>query len=256
MPMSSLYRVGCVYKHYAELGNTWAVKPRFVLAEDGLSLVERPASVRADLANSRKHSEHYRTYDAYTDVFHRMTPEGKRCYLLHFLRNRHAALELISGLNKGSQTRLTRVLSAFAISVLKRFGKRPYQPHKQPTTLISLTQSEQGRLFGKICRSFYDLSLERGSFPIIVVTSQGWTNKYPDIYREAVKNLRTLCREESIDLQDFGEQLLQLDSHEAKLYSAESVHLSPSGNRFLAAWLANEIKALVRDGKATYSGRF
>ena len=83
----ALERNAAVYKHYSEPGNYWAVKPRFVLNGGKLEYVPRPFVDRSELANLSSYADHFHKYDDHVENFLSFTPNGKKSYFLHMLKN-------------------------------------------------------------------------------------------------------------------------------------------------------------------------
>ncbi|MCC3145651.1 hypothetical protein LJ207_09975 [Halanaerobium sp. Z-7514] len=61
---ASVARILSVWKHYHEFGNTFAVKPRFILDENNeIKLIESPVEKREDLLNLEEFKDFFHQYD-------------------------------------------------------------------------------------------------------------------------------------------------------------------------------------------------
>lgn len=250
MPIGSLYRVGTVYKNYSEPGNTWAIKPRFIVDDSELKLINRPFSEREELTDISKHSEHFRTYDNFYERYKELSPENKASYVFHFLKSKYAAYYLqdkvfiILRRRFGSRNKLLKIIQGFIVKLLVLIGKDDYY---SPDDLLARAKGEEGKLFALISKKFSDLAIERGSTPLIVVSAQGWGVQNPEMYTEAISSLREYSKEQGVEIHDSGDVFIGLDEGEIKEYRADNVHLSPQGNEHMALWLSTILEDILAE---------
>lgn len=62
-------RIVSVYKHYYEQGNIFAVKPRFVINDEELTLIKSPIINKQDLMNLKKYKSHFRKFDGHYEFW-------------------------------------------------------------------------------------------------------------------------------------------------------------------------------------------
>lgn len=60
---AAIPRLVSVWKHYFEFGNTFAVKPRFKLNKNNLSLVKSPISTKSEILDLSTHKQYLREHD-------------------------------------------------------------------------------------------------------------------------------------------------------------------------------------------------
>ena len=261
LPVPYLYRLGVVYKHYNELGNSWAVKPRFILdnGERDLVFVPRPFIKRKELLNLPLYAEYFRKHDNFYPRFQNMAPEGKQSYLIHYLTNKYALNELTTSIFYQANNKLVRGIAAISGKFFRKILKKhSYNPHNQEAQreFLNMVKGEEGKIFILLARKFSELAKERDSKAIIILSSQGWTINDKEKYTKAVGILSELANLQGIEVYDFGRELFALDRETSNTYldhpsniGSDPAHFSPAGNKFLASWLADLINQKVNHEK-------
>ena len=239
--LSSIYRIVTVYKHYCEIGNHWAVKPRFLLDKQfgSLELLERPILKREELAELEIHQSFFREYDWFADDFLRFVGKPGWSHLKYLLGHDHMLAmaakripmrTLRGGINRG----------------LSHLGKKPYRPHNDPIRLLEIASGEGGAIAARILKAFTSLAEQRGALPIIVLSPQGHLLHDEGVCGEISRKLRDHFSDVGLDdALDFGDVLLGASESERTRWRAYSTHLSPEGNRVKAEWLSDPIQSLV-----------
>ncbi|MCC5905217.1 MAG: hypothetical protein JJU13_03345 [Balneolaceae bacterium] len=243
LPLLSLYRTSCVYKHYATPGNNWAVKPRFLLKGTDLILLNRPFKDRDELADLSKYADFFRKYDNHYEDFREYLITNRWCYIYYFFKNKHALPELLKKIKKSSNNAYIKKISNKIIEVLKKkSNKTTYKEYKRSgKKLIYYSTHEEGKLFAIIAKKFTELAESRGSKAIVIVSPQGFPMNFPDEYNHAVMNLTRLFSEQGVELHDMGKAYFSLDLKQKGKFNTSSTHASPEGNEYIASWLANLI---------------
>ena len=257
LPVIYLYRLGIVYKHYNELGNSWAVKPRFLLdsGERDLEFVPRPFKKRKELLNLPSYAKFFRKHDNFYPRFKKMAPERKKSYLIHYLVDKCALNELTSSIYYQTNNKLIKSVASISGKIFRKILKKhSYNPHNQEgqREFLDKVKGEEGKIFALLASKFNDLANERDSKAIIILSSQGWTINNKDIYEKAVGALSNLAKLQGFEIYDFGRELFALDSQTLNKYldhpsniGSVPAHFSPAGNKFLASWLADLINEKV-----------
>ena len=261
LPLPYLYRLGVVYKHYNELGNSWAVKPRFILdnGESDLELIPRPFKKRKELLNLPAYAQYFRSYDNFYPKFKIMAPEGKKSYIVHYLANKYALNELTTSIYYQANNKLVRGIAAISGKFFRRIlKKQSYSPHdlEGRRKFLNMAKGEEGKIFALIARQFSELAKERDSKALIILSSQGWTINDKEKYKKAVDILSELANLQGLEIYDFGRELFELDRDTSNKYlnhpfnvGSDPAHFSSAGNKFLASWLADLINQKVNHEK-------
>lgn len=240
LALQSIYRNVTVYKHYAEIGNNWAVKPRFKInpCSGELQLLARPLRDRKELAELQDHASFLRVNDYFYNSFTANISQPGLSHSFYLANNKHALYEFSRSLPQ-------RHLKATAPKIARALGKKPYRPHKDPDTLLRIAEGEGGEIVARIIKQFESLAKDRGSNPLVVMSPQGFLLKHPRHCYEISQQIMRHCSELGAPLpRDFGSVLLDKAETEKARLGAYNVHMSPRGNRVKADWLANEIQRL------------
>lgn len=238
--LQSIYRCLVVYKQYSELGNSWAVKPRFRF--DPMSrewqLVERPFRERDELCNLRAYASVLRLNDYFYPTFKSNFHEQNFSHLIYLMIHKHALAEVA---RKVPQQHMRRIAQGIAL----KLGKRPYRPHENPDILLGIAEGEGGELVARIIMEFRALAKERGSIPFVFISPQGFLLRYPLHCHKISRQLERHCIRQGVSVPyDFGNVLMaKTEMQKAKL-KAYHVHMSPEGNRVKADWLAAQFAGL------------
>ncbi len=244
MPLLSLYRTGAYYKHYATPGNSWALKPRFIIRNGELKLIHTPIKKREDLSDLSQYAQIIRKYDNHYKDFKNYLLPKNGSYIIYLIKNRHALPELIKTLKKKTNNRVLIKNIKFIDNLLDKFtNKITYKEFmRSGKKLIEYSEGEEGILFTNIIKKFCELSITRGSNPFVFISPQGYPMNFPKEYNHAAKKLKKLCSEHEIILHDLGEDYFSLDAHLQSKFKVHKTHPSPEGNRFIAEWLNNKFQ--------------
>lgn len=237
MPISSLYRLGCVYKHYCELGNTWAVKSRFSKnAEGKIELIEKPFVEKEALADLSKFKDYFRKYDVFYSTYRNLQPKG--IFLLHFLSNKYALYTLVDAVSKRFRKKKpVKVITSFILKGLKKLGGQKYSPSKEWCTIEDMARGELGEIFAHICYEFKSLAKSRNSDAKFFISPQGWTFRNPSKSALVFDLLKEKCEKYGIELAYFGDDLESRDASNFEKMNIYNIHVSPYGNDELASWI-------------------
>ncbi len=258
LPVPYLYRLGVVYKHYNELGNNWAVKPRYILKNNGsgLEFIPRPFKNRNELLNLSAYAQYLRRYDNYYPKFKSMAPEGKKSYAIHYLANKYALNELATGIFYQANSKIVKLIASLSGKFFRKILKKhSYSPHdvESRREFLNMVKGEEGKIFAHIVRQFSELAQERDSKALVIISSQGWIINDKEKYEKTIDILSKQAKLQGVEIYDFGKELYELDYDTLKEYldhpnntGADPAHFSQAGNRFLASWLADIINQEVK----------
>ena len=232
----TICRIQSYWKHYLEFGNTFAFKPRFCLDVNGnLILTKNAISCFDDFLNiaiklsdiRKKDGFYYKKFRHYQFRFP---------YLLSLVRSPVYQVKLIISISVRGLMRSIGKSSnkidnmPFAI-VMKRNLRDAYREYKDAQACELLTA---------ILLRFKEQALQRGHYPLVVVTPQLLDLKlikddgFP--YGEYYSILR-----KHIDVMDLTKDFHSLDYENLYVNDQYGGHLSPSGNKMVArkisSWL-------------------
>ena len=240
---SSIARILSVWKHYQEFGNILAVKPRYVLDDDGLERVESPVDEKAELLALESKADFLRAYDFHYD--HWFEPHfATRPYTTDFLE-------------KGEHLRYAGYTAGKELE--RRFGRSVPGVDFDRAQTQSALRLEQPRvryherlfethepLFDALIEEFVDYADEQEFEPVFVMVQQLRYAKYEAEHGPIYGNLMERLDDRYDDLAtiDMATHLSPDDGDVESLYveRGEGGHYSPETNAEIADVLAEVIE--------------
>ncbi|ELZ18056.1 hypothetical protein C477_12647 [Haloterrigena salina JCM 13891] len=239
---SSIARILSVWKHYQEFGNILAVKPRYVLENGELELIDSPVDEKEDLLDLESKADFLREYDFHYD--HWFKPHYASVpYTSDFLDDseylRYAAITGCKELERRAGRSIPGVDfdAAQTESVLRmeqprvRYHERLFETHEY--------------LFDALIEEFVDYADERDFQPVFVMVQQLRYAKYESehgpIYGDLVDRLGETY--DDLETVDMARHLDPEDGVES-LYveRGEGGHYSPETNQEIANVLADIVE--------------
>lgn len=238
---SSIARILSVWKHYQEFGNILAVKPRYVLENGSLELIETPIEEKTDLLDLEQHAEFLRTHDYHYE--HWFKPHLNTFpYTSEVLLNSdHIRYLLYSGL----------------MDIEKRIGASIPGidcNERQIETAVRLERSrveyheklfeEKADLFSAIIGEFVSFAEQEGFTPVFAMSQQLRYAKYEEEHGKIYGDFLERLDEQYPELTVI-DMARHLDGYEdvESLYveRGEGGHYSPETNERIAEVLHDEV---------------
>lgn len=238
---SSIARILSVWKHYQEFGNVLAVKPRYVLEDGSLKLIQIPIEKKDDLLNLEEYADFFHEYDEHYEGWfkpHLASPP----YSGEVLEDRHIMAYVAYSV-------LEEVEDAFDIDV------PGYNFNKLITeTTVELDQTrveyherlfkEYEELFIELIREFVSFAEKKDFTPVLTMGQQLRYAKYEQthgpIYGDLIERLDN--RFSSLTAIDLSKHFDDVEDVET-LYvqRGEGGHYSPETNEQIASILADQV---------------
>ncbi|GAB3673791.1 hypothetical protein [Halopiger thermotolerans] len=253
---SSIARILSVWKHYQEFGNILAVKPRYVLEDGDLELIDSPVDEKEDLLDLESKADFLREYDFHYD--HWFKPHyATRPYATDFLDDAEKVRYALYEAGIEIEKRLERPLpgidfdQAQTQSVLRmeqsrvRYHERLFETHEP--------------LFDALIEEFVDYANEQDFTPVFAMVQQLRYAKYESehgpIYGDLIERLDE--RYDDLETVDMATHLSPDDGDVESLYveRGEGGHYSPETNREIAAVLADVVESAEADGREATASR-
>jgi len=233
---STIVRILCVWKHYNEFGNIYGFKPRFILQEGKLKLIDNIINTEDKFLNYKDYLPQINKYDYfYTTKF--LKEIIKFPYLFSILRNPTRHIPLLSLILKEKL-------------VTKNRKNQPYPLHAKiimDTNLklrIGLFNKEEPvKLMEELVRDFITYSKENNFTPIFLWMPQKddiyYIRKHNNYYTKFIRRVRQNIK--VIDLTDILLNATNLDN----LYCDDSHyggHFNEAGNKLIAETIYKELR--------------
>ena len=90
----TINRITSVYKHYLEIGNFFAVKPRFIYEDKKLNIVDNPLTNKLELLNLKLYKKHFHRFDKHRKKF--LNQVGKFPYSLSIMLKKRVRNKLLA----------------------------------------------------------------------------------------------------------------------------------------------------------------
>ncbi|MFC6826088.1 hypothetical protein [Halopelagius fulvigenes] len=245
---SSIARILSVWKHYQEFGNVLAVKPRYVLEDGELRLVESPIREREDLLHLEDYAEFLRSHDYhYEHWFKPHLVEFPYAPAL-FGDSRHLRYALYAALRDVEREYGVSVPGVDPGEGLTRTTVELEQPRvKYHEALFD----EKEDLFSAIVGEFVEYAEEREFTPVFVMVQQlryaAYEEDHGPIYGDLLDRLDE--RYPALETVDVARHL-SADGDVESLYveRGEGGHYSPETNERIAEVLLDEVLARPESG--------
>ena len=236
----TILRIHSYWKHYLEYGNVLAFKPRYILDNNALKLIENIISTKEDLINYKKHLSHIKKYDYfYKKKFKKDII--KFPYSLYYLKTFKRNLPL-----------LISVLIMIFCKKLNIFKSLFYKIHKKfvlekNTHLASelFNKKNPTKLLQLIIEDFNKYSLTNKSKPLLLIIPQLCDlesikkNKscyYAIFFKKLKKNINILDMTETFLLQNNFYDLYVDDKHGG--------HINEEGNKIISTKVHEKLQKL------------
>ncbi len=225
----TICRIQSYWKHYLEFGNTFAFKPRFCIDVNGkLTLTKNAINGFDDFLNIETKLNHIRNFDGfYYKKFRRY--QFRFPYVLSLARSPIDQLKLI--------------VSISVRSLMSSIGKSSNKIENMPFTIVMKRNLKDAyreykniqarELLTAILLRFKEKALQRGHYPLVVVTPQlldlklikGDVVPYGEYYSAVSKHIAVM---------DLTKDFYSVDYENLYVNDQYGGHLSPSGNQFVA----------------------
>jgi hypothetical protein len=164
----TICRIQSYWKHYLEFGNTFAFKPRFVLAPDGqLSLLENQIKNEEDFTSLEDKLSNIQANDLFYITKFRSL-QFRFPYIFSLMRNPVRQLMLINLIAFRALLRLTGVSKSWSENLPFKFVMR--ENIRDAHELYN--DNESTELLRAILVRFKEVAISRGHIPLLLVTPQ------------------------------------------------------------------------------------
>lgn len=234
----TICRIQSYWKHYLEFGNTFAFKPRFFLDNHENLILIKSAMLRSeDFLNIESKLSDIRKIDGfYYKKFRRY--QFRFPYVLSLIRSPIDQIKLI--------------FSISLRSLMSRIGKPSNNIENMPFTVVmkrnlrdahrEYKNIQARKLLTAILLRFKEQALQRGHYPLVVVTPQLLDLKLikGDVipYDEYYTALRKY-----VDLIDLTKEFHSVEYENLYVNDQYGGHLSPSGNQLVAKKISSWLSA-------------
>ena len=233
----TICRIQSYWKHYLEFGNTFAFKPRFILKENGLSLLPNVMQTQEDFSKLPDKVTQLRTKDEfYLSKFRSI--QFRFPYTASFFRNFSRNRQLLNSL--------------FIRRIYRALGKATPEIENKPFSLIMkfniqhahemYSSDKATRLLRAILMRFKEKAEERGHKPVVMVMPQLIDLELISRGRYSYQQFFEDMKDE-IDVIDLTESIL---AHNPRGLYSEDVyggHFSKDGNKLIAKVVFEELKS-------------
>jgi hypothetical protein len=237
---SSIARILSVWKHYQEIGNILAMKPRYSLKDGSLELIESPLDEKDDLLNLPKYAGFLRSHDYHYE--HWFTSHlATFPYSSDFLQNPdHLRYSLYTAL-KDAESRLEISIPGYDFA--KRQTLTEARLEEARTAYHDELFDEKEDLFSKLIGEFVSYSNEEDFTPVFAMVQQLRYARYEREKGPIYGNLLNRLDERYPDLItiDMVDHITDDDDVES-LYvqRGEGGHYSPETNEKIANVMIDE----------------
>jgi len=228
------------WKHYFEYGNTFGFKPRFVLSDNELKLINNPINEESKFNRYKEFLDEIRKYDYFY--------KKKFCkemisfpYCINIFKNPRRNFSIIYWILK--------------IEIYKKMKKNISKIEWEPMKIIMrinlewrirlYNNNEAKNIFNEIIKEFVKTSTEEEFQPIFIMMPQKddliFVKSNYNYYQEFIESLKSIQRLKIIDLTD---DLLQ-ENNLGELYSDDNEyggHFSQQGNKKIAEIIYKKLK--------------
>ncbi|RDI70935.1 hypothetical protein [Halopelagius longus] len=245
---SSIARVLSVWKHYQEFGNVLAVKPRYVLEDGDLRLVESPIRKKEDLLHLERYAEFLRSRDYHYEHWFRPHLVTFPYAPDLFGDPRHLRYVLYAALRDAEREYGVSVPGIDPGEALTRTTVELEQPRvKYHESLFD----EKEDLFSAIVGEFVSYAEEKEFTPVFVMSQQlryaAYEEEHGPVYGDLLDRLDE--RYPALETVDLARHL-SADGDVESLYveRGEGGHYSPETNERIAEVLFDEVLARPETG--------
>ena len=237
---SSIARILSVWKHYQEFGNVLAVKPRYVLENGSLELIENPIERKEDLLDLEERADFLRTHDYHYE--HWFKPHlASFPYAVDLLRRPDQVRYALYGALADAERRFEFSLPIDPGERRTRAGMRLERPRVEYHEALF---DDHADLFSAILGEFVSYADREGFTPVFVMVQQLRYAKYEADHGPIYGDLIDRLDEEHPELTtvDVAEHLAA-DGDVESLYvqRGEGGHYSPETNERIAEILEREL---------------
>lgn len=246
LPITSIPRLGMLYKHYSEIGNFLAIKPRFSYNAGKISYIPRPFNNLNEFYNLPNYKDYFRRNDNYYKEFTQLIPFKKVSLILYFIKNKYLLFELlvrlldkISDLSKGTEYLVRRVkIILKRRDVASLFRNNNYNLEKLKIEL----KEEYVYILDFIFNEFNKLNRNR---TIFIISPQGISidqiSQYNEIFDMIKSNLSyNESKEYLFNILDFMDNSILDD----KSFDITKIHQTPRGNFEIAKSISKIINVV------------
>lgn len=236
----TISRILSMWKHYYEYGNTFAFKPRFVLKNKKISLIDNVINDESKFCNYKKELDKIKENDFF--------------YLNKFQKEKIRFPYTITIL-KNSKRNIPLIYWVIKIKFLERMGKDISKIEWNPMKIIMKINLQWRvklykdpsvtELFYKIVEEFVAFSKENKIHPIFIFLPQKddiiFIKNQHHYFEDFVKSIKSISDLQTIDI---TKNILQEEDLD-QLYSDDNSyggHLSKHGNEKIADFIFQEIK--------------
>lgn len=217
----TICRVLSVWKHFSEYGNTLAVKPRFDLRPDGLTLIENRIRTPDDFNRLDEHLSFFKE----ADFFYRRKFSRDMIrfpYLFHVLRNARRNLPLMA--------------AALADKVTGSKDRMMNQIMRNNIRLTAALYSENGptALLDALIERYRSFAQTHGVRPVLIFVPQLHDLIYIRRYGHYYQAFLERVRKGGLEVVDLAPVLLTRASDRLYVNDIFGGHLSVYGNRLVA----------------------
>ncbi len=233
----TIERIISIWKHYCEPGNVLAAKPRFILENGNLKLIENFISIPNDFLKIEKHKDFLHQYDGNFPFFLKNLKACPKTALGHLLRDKNllnyllAFYELKASKDKNVKNFL-RKAEPFIVKNLQKENK-----------YLQALYTSQSLLLEAILLRFTQFCKNKGYNPYLVMLPSyshiRFMQKNNNLYRNELKKICKKIDLDFIDLFNFWDTFYKDDLE--KYFIDTYGHHSALGNKCIAKIIYEEI---------------
>jgi len=231
----TICRINSYYKHYSEFGNILAFKPKFVMKERGLRLLDNPINCRADFNNIER-------------VLEKVKPEDY-FYFRKFRKYQFRGIYLLSMMRAPIRNTLLLALVGASclpfLSEAKRsfFLGQAFKVVMRGNVRIShrMYENDEDQLLIEIVKEFKREAMRRGHRPVVLMVPQLLDLKLKGAkqpYRRFVQKIKS-----EVLVVDAADEMLLAMGKGRSMYINDVFggHLNAEGNRLVSRLLYSKV---------------
>ena len=237
----TIERIISVWKHYCEPGNILAAKPRFILSNGRLKLIDNFIKQPSDFFFVKKHKNFLHKYDGNYPFFQEQESNLSKTALVKLFKDK----KLFDFLRASMDAQLKRKKGIRREIIVKDFLKlaEPFLIEKfnHENTYLQMLYQKEEMLLEAIVKRFVNFCLSQKKTPYLLVlpayTHITFIKNGNDLYRSV---FRTISNKYNLKYIDMFDHLSQFDQNLLKtMYVDIYGHHSAKGNEYVATTIYN-----------------